>query len=207
MGFVTNRFKGVLNKDPDEKKLVDGLLNGDPKIINYIYRRNMPVIMDMKHQYPNMILEADDVLQEGMTRALINVRAGKFNKQSSFHTYLYGICKNICLKETEKTKKTEEVENQLINEANDDNYFDLLKTVLLVKNRMGDKCLKIINMRFNLDRKETGAEENQKLLPFDQIAEKLGLEADNARQRYSRCLKKLIDGVYFALNLQLQQAI
>jgi RNA polymerase sigma factor (sigma-70 family) len=204
MGFVTNRIKGVLNENPDEKKLVDGLLNGDPKIINYIYKRNMPVIRVMKHQYPNMILKADDVLQEGMTRALINVRAGKFNKQSSFHTYLYGICKNICLKETERIKKIEEADNQLINEPNDENYFDLLKTVLKVKNRMEDKCLEIINMRFNLNRNERGTEGKQKLMPFDQIAEKLGLEADNARQRFSRCLKKLIDEVNSALKFQLQ---
>jgi RNA polymerase sigma factor (sigma-70 family) len=204
MGFVTNRIKGVLNENQDEKKLVEGLLNGDPKIINYIYKRNLPFIRDMTNQYQNMLLEAGDVLQEGMTRALINVRAGKFNKQSSFHTYLYGICKNICLKETERTKKIEEVENQLINETNDENYFDLLKTVLKVKNRLEDKCLEIINMRFNLDRNETGLEGTQKLLPFDQIAEKLGLEADNARQRFSRCLKKLIDEVNSALKFQLQ---
>ena len=106
----------------------------------------------MTNQYQNMILEAGDVLQEGMTRALINVRTGKFNKQSSFHTYLYGICKNICLKETERTKKFEEFEKQPINETNDENYFDMLKTVLKVKNRMEDKSLEIINMRFNLER-------------------------------------------------------
>jgi RNA polymerase sigma factor (sigma-70 family) len=197
-------MKRVLKENPDEKKLVDGLLNGDPKIISDIYKRNIPVIRDMTKQYQSMVLDAGDVLQEGLTRALINVRAGKFNKQSSFHTYLYGICKNICLKETERTIKTKEIENQLINETTDENYFDLLNTVLIVKNRMEDKCLEIINMRFNLDRKETGTEENQKFLPFDKIAEKLGLEADNARQRFSRCLKKLIDGVYLVLKFQSQ---
>jgi len=204
MGFVTNRIKGVLNDNQDEKNLVDGLRNGDPHIISYIYKRNMPVIRNMSNQFPNMTIEAEDVMQEGITRALMNVRAGKFNKQSSIHTYLYGICKNICLKETERIKRNEELENQLINETNDENYFDLLKTVLKVKNRMEDKCLEIINMRFNLDKNETGIEGNQKLLPFDQIAKNLSIEADNARQRFSRCLKKLIDEVNSALKFQIR---
>lgn len=204
MGFVTNRIKGVHIDNQDEKKLVDGLRDGDPRIINYIYKRNMPVIRNMTNQFPNMTIEADDVMQEGITRALMNIRAGKFNEQSSIHTYLYGICKNICLKETERTKKFEEFENQLINETNDENYFELLKTVLKVKNGMEDKCLEIINMRFNMDKNEIGIEGSQKLLPFDQIAENLGLESDNARQRFSRCLKKLIDEVNFALKFQLQ---
>jgi RNA polymerase sigma factor (sigma-70 family) len=204
MTFVTNRFKGVPIENLDEKKLVDGLLNGDPEIINYIYKRNIPIIRDMTNQFKNIMLEAGDVLQEGMTRALINVRAGKFNKQSSFHTYLYGICKNICLKETERIKKFEEIVNQIKYEAYDENYFDLLKTVLSVKNRMDEKCLEIIDMRFNLDKNKTGIEGSQKLIPFDQIAENLGLEANNARQRFSRCLKKLIDEVNFALKFQLK---
>jgi RNA polymerase sigma factor (sigma-70 family) len=202
MGFVTNRIKGVLNENQDEKKLVDGLRKGDPRIINYIYKRNMPVIRNMANQFTNIMLEAEDLMQEGITRTLMNVRAGKFNGQSSIHTYLYGICRNICLKESEKVKRMSEYLPLVDYNSEDENYFELLKTVLEIKNRLDKKCLEIIDIRFKLIERVNDQEEKSKLLPFENIAEVLGIEADNARQRFSRCLKKLIDEVNSALKFQ-----
>jgi RNA polymerase sigma factor (sigma-70 family) len=203
MGFVTNRIKVVLNETQDEKILVDGLRDGNPFIIKYIYKRNMPVIRKMTNQFPSMTIEADDVMQEGITRALMNVRAGKFNEKSSIHTYLYGICRNICLKESEKVNRMNEFETLFDDDDNiDDNYYDLLKTVIEIKNKLDMKCLEIINIRFKLSEMVNDREEKSKLLPFENIAELLGIAVDNARQRFNRCIKKLIEEVHLAVKFQ-----
>jgi RNA polymerase sigma factor (sigma-70 family) len=203
MGFVTNRSKDVLNETQDEQNLVDGLRDGNPRLIKYIYKRNMPVIRNMTIQFPNMGLEAGDVMQEGITRALTNVRNGKFNGQSSIHTYLYGICRNICLKESERVKRINEFEALFdFKDPSDDNYFEMLNCILEIKNKLDKKCLEIINIRFKFILVLDDPEEKTKLLPFENIAEELGITSDNARQRFSRCIKKLIEEVHLAVKFQ-----
>jgi RNA polymerase sigma factor (sigma-70 family) len=155
----------------------------------------------MVNQYSNIILEADDVIQEGLTRAIMNIRDKKFKGASSIHTYLYSICKNICLKECQKSKVffTATTTTDLIDEPQED-YYDLLQSVLKIKERMEQKCIEIIDMRFSLHPVLTPELEqsNQKtaaLMPFEEIARKLDILPDNTRQRFKRCLEKLIEAI------------
>ncbi len=54
--------------------------------------------------------DAEDVLQEGLTDLILNVRNGKFNMDSSIHTYLIGICKFKWSNKFRKLKRANEYE-------------------------------------------------------------------------------------------------
>jgi len=194
--FVTKFKKPVLIEKFSEEELVKGLEHGDGKIISFLYKRNIPAIRKMTSHYPNMIFEAEDVLQEGMTRMIMNVRSGKFQGRSSVHSYLYSICRNICFKQyaAVTTISMNDWVPELA-EVNDSNYFDLLQLVFETKDRLDEKCVEIIDLRFRFKDKQASTSADSKLMDFEQIALLIGIKGDNARQRFSRCLEKLISAV------------
>ena len=166
--------------------LINGILANDPKVIRLIYKNQFDKIRIMVRNFKYLKLDAEDVFQEGLTRAIINVRKGSFKGDSSFPTYLYGICNNICLKEYSNNKKILAVEpGDLMEEKVEDNY-ELLNFILQTKNELDEKCRRIIELRFGLER----AEEN---LRFEQVAGHLGINPANARQRFGRCFAKLMN--------------
>lgn len=138
--------------------------------------------------FKNLQLDAEDIFQEGLTRAVINIRKGEFKGESSFSTYLYGICRNLCLKEYNRNKPylTNTFRENKEEDAKPD-HFDLLQLVLHVKQHLNDECRTLFNLRFGLGDGhpvETG-------MRFEEIARKLGINASSARQKFKRCLDKL----------------
>ena len=199
--LVTKIIKPVPIEKFSEEELVKGLEHGDGKIISFIYKRNMAAIRNMVNQYSNMVLDSDDVIQEGLTRTIMNIRDKKFKGTSSVHTYLYSVCKNICLKEFQNSKMfyPASAGMDLIDDQQND-YYDLLQTVIKIKGQLEQKCVEIIDMRFSLSSALTPdqvpkGQENQTMMPFEEIAMKLDILPDNARQRFKRCLEKLIVAV------------
>lgn len=201
MKLVTYRNKQVPIEKFSEEEAIVGLKDGDVKVIRRLYNQNLPAIHNLINQFPGIIFESEDLLQEGITRMIMNIRDNKFKAQSAVSTYLYGICHNICLKEARKLKGISFVSNHhdLIDEPQND-YFDLLKAVLKIKDRLEEKCIEILNLRFHIhvDRhthQSNGSTSSQTLMPFEDIAISLGIHHDNARQRFKRCLDRLIDAV------------
>lgn len=139
----------------------------------------------MVYSFHNTALDPDEIFQEGLTRAVINIREGKFRGDSSFSTYLNSICRNICLKEMARHKNVPITGNENFLE-NDSIDFESLNRLLEIRNRLEVKCRSIIDMRFGFEEnhKEKGAS-------FEAIAGTLDITVENARQRFKRCLDKL----------------
>jgi len=178
----------------NETEILNGILNNNDPMIRYIYRSYFPGIKSMVGSFHNLSLDAEDVFQEGFTRAVINVREKKFNGASTFYTYLTSICRNVCLKELKRPTNFQEIENNPIEIEGSDTYSeDLINTMIAIKSKMDDACKQIIDLRFGLlkdaelkDRKADGFDNTR----FEEIAKQLNIEVDNARQRFRRCLEK-----------------
>jgi DNA-directed RNA polymerase sigma subunit (sigma70/sigma32) len=69
-----------------------------------------------------------------------------------------------------------------------DDYFDEIQLMLKLKEGIDEKCRSIIDLRFGIGSTE---ENDNKVVRFDEIAEKLNISPDNARQRFGRCFTKL----------------
>ncbi len=138
--------------------------------------------------FKNLQLDAEDIFQEGLTRAVINIRKGVFKGESTFSTYLYGICRNLCLKEYNRNKPylTSTFRDNRDEETEPD-HFDLLHLVLHVKQRLSEECRTLFDLRFGLHAGH--AADNG--MRFEEIARKLGVNAASARQKFKRCLDKL----------------
>jgi len=171
-----------------EAELIEGIKKNDPKTIRHIYASEFGRIKSMVLGFKNLQLDAEDIFQEGLTRAVINIRNGEFKGDSAFSTYLYGICRNLCLKEYNRNKPyLMSTFRDSRNEETESDHFDLLHLVLHVKQRLSEECRTLFDLRFGLQ--EGCAAENG--MRFEEIARKLGINAAGARQKFKRCLDKL----------------
>ncbi|TSA29450.1 MAG: sigma-70 family RNA polymerase sigma factor [Bacteroidetes bacterium] len=207
----------VLTHAYTEEDLLNGLQAGTGEVIRYIYRKNLSPVKQLVTRFPGIILETEDVLQEGLTRLILNIRKGKFSGKSSLNTYLYSICRNICLKENQRSqqanrfrdeeKATEEFGNPFGDADETEKDYEMIQRVIKAKEKMESQCVEIIDARFAIrsspfalrDKQSTdcrqrtaNSEQHSRLTPFEEVAEHLGISADNARQRFKRCLERLI---------------
>lgn len=179
-----------VHTDKAGKKITDpvikGILANDSRTIREIYKQQFNKIRSMVQNFHKLNIGAEDVFQEGLTRAIINVRKGRFNGESAFSTYLYGICNNVCLKEYRKNKH--QLSNEL-KEVEDElpvDNFDIIQVIAKEKEKLDSNCQRIIDLRFGLNNESDSTR-------FESIAEKLGIKPDNARQRFGRCFAKLME--------------
>jgi RNA polymerase sigma factor (sigma-70 family) len=176
---------GYNRKNITDEAIILGILHQDEALIGAVYRLYYPKIKKMVYTFRNTALDPDGIFHEGLTRAVTNIREGKFRRESSFLTYLNGICRIICLKEL-KRKHTVQIDRYDFPVENESYDFDTLNLLLKVKERLEEKCRNIIDLRFGFDDSESG-----KTIPFEEVARILDMTADNARQRFKRCLDKL----------------
>ena len=167
-----------------ENDIITGLVNEDSEMMKFVYRKYFPAIQSLVNQYDGLKLQDKDVFQEGLTRAIINIRNGKFKGGSLFSTYLYSICRNICLKEVKRDKNNVGLTVDLPDDEEDDR-FEIYNRLLTIKNKLDRQCVEIVNLRFGLNSDGAGD------IKFNEIAAILNITHDNARQRFNRCLKKL----------------
>ncbi len=177
-----------------EDEILEGLKKEDPRMIKFIYKKYFPSIKSMVYRFRNMVLDADDIFQEGITRSILIIRDGKFKEQSSYYTFLYSICRNICLKEIGKPRELLPIKDDYKDEIDTEDNFEQLNRLLKLKGELDEACRKIIDLRFGIEQ-EYVREDNNKLMRFDEVADRLELNVDNARQRFKRCMQKLKDEI------------
>lgn len=186
--FHSKRYNKV---DYSEEEILSGILDNDNSVITYIYEKYKPKIRRMVFTFKHTALDPDDIYQEGFCRAIFSIRNGKFRRKSSIYTYLSSICRNICLKDLVRKKiKTVEITDSILEENAID--FEFLNCILEATKHLNENCIEIINLRFDLNESEPDEIINPSYCKtFEEIANILGLTADNARQRFKRCMKTL----------------
>lgn len=190
---IRNKYNKIAYSESD---LIEGIIQNQDWAIREIYKTQYVAIKKMVYTFRNTILEPDDIFQEGLTRALMNIRSGKFNRQSTFSTYLNGICRNICLKQLNQQKNIPIPEEQTPDIHEEDLYYEMLSLINRIKTRLNTNCREIIDLRFKQDIQIDTLNPKKKLTGFEEIAGSLNISAENARQRFKRCLEQLREMVF-----------
>ena len=203
----TSNLSHFLNPGYNKQKYTDaeiifGIIHNNNKMIAYIYKSYFPGIKALVYSFHSLVLDPDDVFQDGLVAATRNITENKFGGNSSFNTYLSSICRNICLKQMERANKmqlvsTEPPEMEEMEESEPDKE-ELIHRLTILKDKMEDKCREIIDLRFGLTIDNISSSailDSDTNIKFDQIAKVLNIEADNARQRFKRCFEKLKEAV------------
>ena len=189
------------NQKFTEKEILEGVSKLDNHMISHIYSKYFSGIKAMVLGFHSLALDPEDIFQDGMVIACENIQLGKFRGDSTFNTYLTGVCRNLCLKQLNKIKKAGNSLdiNDIQHIEDEQDLEELIERITLLKERMDDKCRELINLRFGLNNTAKGSEadfDNGRNVRFEVIALNLGIEADNARKRFQRCMEKLRELVF-----------
>jgi len=188
LGKLSHLFASEAPIRVDESETIESIRLNDQKVIANLYYHNQMKVKKMVWAFKNLSLDPDDIYQEGFSLAVFNVQEGKFRSESSFSTYVVGICRNLCLKQLSKARNVELSENHdLVDEMHE---HDLLTQLLQFKKQLGDKCREVIDLRFTMG-EVINEQTPNKCLSFDEIAAQLDITAVSARQRFKRCLDSL----------------
>jgi RNA polymerase sigma factor (sigma-70 family) len=133
-----------------DKDLCRQLLSGDSGLANkgwrYIYRTYYPLIRKLILRNSGTEDDAIDIFQDSLLIFNKNLKKGIFREESSIKTYLFGICKNLWLKEIQKKKRAQMIP---IDDVQGDDIVDLsyltnIERVTLLMNRLQDDCKRIL---------------------------------------------------------------
>lgn len=178
-----------------DQEIITGIIEDNDMVIRYLYKKFFPGIKMMVRSLRNLRLDPDDIFQEGLTRAIMNIKEGKFQGKSAFYTYLNAICHHVCLQELKRGQNDYPViENIPDDDSYDDTGQDAIVLLVRMKERMDASCREIIDVRFGIGQENPvegdllGHHHN---LKFDEIGRILGIAPDNARQRFKRCMERL----------------
>jgi RNA polymerase sigma factor (sigma-70 family) len=204
---ILSHFRSVEYKPSNltEQQILNGIVKREDKMYRFIYKYYFASVRSIVAGFHNNLLDTDDIFQEGLIAVTLNVEKGRFKGDSSFQTYLVAICRNLCLKKLDRQKKlifSDPEHYDVIEEVYPGNE-DQISCMLSIIKKMEDKCREIINLRFGLTDSAhfepnsglnvapTFIPTNNSTVRFEVISDILGIEPDNARQRFKRCLSKL----------------
>ena len=172
-----------------EHKILQGFINKDTPILNYIYDEYLPPIRYHIIHNSGCPADAMEVFQAAMVITYDKLRKAKFTLQCTLKTYIHAICRNLWLKELRQRGKSLtyslDVHDE-INIAYEENpeivETDEIRMYLYQKHllTLSKSCKRLLKLQINNE-------------SFRSIAKKMGYGTENlARKKRYRCMKKLI---------------
>jgi len=170
----------------DNTHFLNALVQGDSKVILSIYKDCFPTIRKFVIQNSGNTEDAEDVFQKALLQISIRYKREKFEIKSTFHGYLYVVCKNLWRRELNKSKQrvTNDGVIELVNEEKDQamalleqKRHELFREKLQM---ISENCKKILTLFFAK-------------IPYIQIAKEHNYSSETVvRQRVFKCKKQLI---------------
>ena len=169
-------------------QIVRGLLQQEDAVINYLYEEIGPKVKQYIMSVGGSAEEANDIFQEGIVSAYVNIKSGKYkvSENTKFTTYLIQICKykwydNVKSAHHSKNtvldmdvKNDDDILGSLIQ---DEKYSQLHKLI----DELDEKCREILHRYYWL--KESMAD----------IAKALKMVTASVKNGKYRCMQKLKD--------------
>lgn len=138
-------------KDSELVKMIKQGSQEMNKAIEFILSKRGKIIKDYLMKQNCRKEEAEDVLFEGLSIFVMNVRAEKFQKDSSINTYLIAICKRIWYKRFNKKVLHEKWEKNELRKAKTPFEEVMISKELaqgleVLMNNLKDKCREVLKL-------------------------------------------------------------
>lgn len=181
-----------MNKEINGSVLTDneailGILNNSEKTLQYIYKANFPMVLQLVINNSGDEHDAKDIYQEAIIILYNNVKSGSFELRSKLKTYIYSICRRLWLKRLNQISKYggnvrdfEDhifIDDDISEQEGREMAFTKMEKAL---NTLGEPCKTIIE-DFYMHSKS-----------MQDISEKFGYtNTDNAKNQKYKCLQRL----------------
>lgn len=171
----------------NKNDLLNSLLSGDSKGILEIYNSVFPSVSKYISINNGTQEDAEDIFQKSLLLISAKVKVKNYQPIKNFEWYLFGICKNLWLKELKFRKKwvTKPINEELYSESSSKlsalTILDNDRWELYMRNFdfLSDNCKKVLSL-FLMKK------------PYSEIAKTLGYNSESVvRQRVFKCKSKL----------------
>jgi len=171
--------------DSDEE-LVNGIKVQNDKAINYLYEQIGPRVKQYIVSAGGSSEEANDIFQEGVISAFVNIRTGKYQQdgKTKFASYLTQICKYKWY-DTLKSGHRKTSQNELVDVESSESIQEAMEisdkysALHQVIDQIGEQCKQII-LLFYWEKKS-----------IDEISQSLKMVPASVKNGKYRCMQKL----------------
>lgn len=171
----------------DDQEIVQGLIQNNSEIINYLYSEVGPKVMHVIMKAGGSREEANDIFQEGIISTYENIRSGRYELRPDvkFTTYLIRVCKYKWY-DTAKSahkRKMSGLENDFMDE--EESVLEGLirsekyKALHSMIDQLNERCKEILN-RYYWKRES-----------MKEIGEALNMNPKSVKNGKYRCMKEL----------------
>ena len=176
-------------KNPNDLKLLNGLLNADRHCIREVYDLALPAVIQWVRQNRGQESDARDIFQEALLALYKRLESGDFQLTCQLKSYLRILCRNLWLTRLRDNQKYSDVElgpgeeiapDQLVTEQIEQSERQQLYRKHF--DRLGENCRKILRLSFDK-------------VPQKEIAQKLNLSEAYVKKRKFLCKKQLIESI------------
>jgi RNA polymerase sigma factor (sigma-70 family) len=171
-------------EDKDTIDYLRGIAENDFSVLQRIYRKSLPDVSRYIQRNSGTKDDAKDIFQEGILVIYKKVKKEELVLTTTFHNYLFSVCKRIWLKKlSKKSKKEVPFEGLQAYSEEDDLADDLLKSrkwalFNTMFSQLSEECQQALKMLFNgYSSKEIG--------------EKMGYTEDYAKRKKYKCKRTL----------------
>src|ERR1700749_2568921 len=88
-----------------DKEIIEGIKKGDERVLDYLYKKNYKMMVNMIIKNNGSEDEAKDVYQDALIVLWQKLLSIDFVLSSKISTFLYSICQNLWRKELERKSR------------------------------------------------------------------------------------------------------
>lgn len=132
-----------------------GIAENDFSVLEKIYEESLPEVIKYVKRNSGTLNDAKDVFQEGILVIYKKVKQNSLVLTTSFHVFLFSVCKKIWLKKLKRKSHKEVTLDEFMNisfEENFDEKFIISRKWTLFNKKfqsLAEECRKVLKMLFN----------------------------------------------------------
>lgn len=172
---------------PDEKALLEGLVNSDKKAIETIYQENFNMVQALIINNNGSSDDAKDIFQDSIIVLYEKLRSGGFELNCQIKTFLYSVSRRLWLKRLQQQNRYSapgdnieavvSVEEEIESHEQRNTEYEMMEQAI---NHLGEPCKSLLEAYY-LQKKN-----------MQEIAASFGYtNADNAKNQKYKCLMRL----------------
>ena len=163
----------------NDEDILERIRKGDERAIDFLYKKNYRMMVNMIIKNNGSEEEAKDIFQEALIVFWKKAVSAELVLTSKISTYIYSICQNLWRKELDRKSKLSFEEKDQPVELN----HDTQERILIIRkciNDLGETCRKVLTLFYFEE------------LSMDDIAEQMGFaNADTAKTKKYKCKVEL----------------
>ncbi len=169
-------------ENPTDEVLIKGLLTKQNEWVRILYNKARPIIIRYALNNDSSVDEAEDLVQNTVIVIYEQILLGKLVLTSSMTTYIYGISKNLWLKELRKKRNLVALPPDAADfehESQDDLRENRLNQLQKAIEELDAKCQEILKSRYWQNKK------------FDEMSQIYNTTVASLKMKSSRCHESL----------------